>query len=248
MLTLVILLSAVPTLLQAWAMPDWNGYGAGDYELYMTASARWLETGVFYEPHQLAGPYAIGLGDILYPPVSLWLFVPFTFLPGFLWWAIPLGVTAWVLWSLRPSPVAWPLMALCVTWEPGYIHVVAGNPVMWSLMAVALATRYPVAAPFALLKASLFPFALFRIDRRAWWVGLAVWCALSLPFLPMWFDWLRVVTNGRAPGGLLYSLQEAPLLALPIIAWLYRPGGRYGQLARYASISRQPANDPIPTW
>lgn len=232
LLSVGILLSAVPTLLQVAAIPNWNGYGGLDYTLYMDAATRWLETGVFYHPYQLAGPYPVTHGDVLYPPVALWLFVPFTFLPAVLWWAIPLGVTAWMVYRLRPGPLAWPLMACVFAWQPVQIHVISGNPGLWAMMAVALATRYPWAAPFALIKASLFPFALFRIDRRAWWYGLAVWCALSLVFLPMWFDWLTVVLNSRSGGGLFYSWQEAPMMLLPIVAWLCRPGGRYGQLAK----------------
>ena len=53
-----------------------------DYLLYRDAAARWLAGGPFFEPYQLAGPYPISAGDILYPPVALWLFVPFTVLPA----------------------------------------------------------------------------------------------------------------------------------------------------------------------
>lgn len=226
-LAIAILAAQVPTLLQVAALPNLNGYAGIDHALYMDATRRWLETGVFYEPYQLAGPYPIGPGNILYPPVALWLFVPFTTLPAVLWWAIPLGLTAWVILRLRPGPLAWPLMAAFVAWEPGQIHVMSGNPVMWSMAAIALGSLYPWAAPFALLKSSLFPFAFFRVDRRSWWVGFVAFSALSLPFLPMWFDWLRAVANSTG-GGLGYSWQEAPLLLLPIIAWAARPGGRYG--------------------
>src|SRR5262249_12098765 len=71
---------------------------AVDADLYREAAVRWSGGGPFYAARQLAGPYEITPGDILYPPVGLWLFVPFTFLPDalamVLWWAIPLGVTA----------------------------------------------------------------------------------------------------------------------------------------------------------
>lgn len=226
LLALVILLAQVPTLLQVIAMPDWNGYGAADYELYMNAAQTWLDTGVFYHPHQLAGPYHIVMGDVLYPPVILWLLVPFTFLPGFLWWAIPLGVTAWVLWKLHPGPLAWPLMAAVLAWQPVQIHVISGNPGLWSMMFLALGTLYRWPAAFAFLKPTIGIFGLFGIRSRQWWYGFAAFCALSLAVLPMWFDWLTVVGNGDA--SIAYSWQEAPMMLLPLIAWACRPGGRYG--------------------
>jgi hypothetical protein len=220
-----VLLSVVPMMLRVAAMPEWNGYAGTDYEIYMNATRRWIDTGLFYEPHQVTGPYDITLGDVLYPPVALWLFVPFTVIPGFVWWAIPIGVTAFVIWKLAPGPIAWPVMAFLVVWEPTMIHLVSGNPQLWVMMFVALGTLYRWPAVFALVKASLFPFALFGIWDRRWWYGLAVFCALSLPLLPMWFDWLAVVTNSRNDANLLYSWQAAPMLMLPLVAWAFRQGG-----------------------
>jgi hypothetical protein len=225
-LAVLVLAYQVPSIIAVSQMPNWNGYGANDYVLYMGATREWLATGTFYPQAQLDGPYIVRHGAILYPPVALWLFVPFTFLPGFLWWAIPIGVTAWVVWSHRPGPLAWPLMALAL-WGPVQIHFISGNPGLWSMMFVALATRWPVFGPFAFLKASLGVFGLWGIRHRAWWAGLAVFCVLSLALLPMWFDWLRVLLNQRGTGGVFYSWQEAPMMLLPIIAWLGRPGGRY---------------------
>ena len=37
----------------------------------------------------------------------------------------------------------------------------------------------------------------------------------------MWFDWVVVLVNSTE-GGLLYSLQDVPILLLPIIAWKMR--------------------------
>ncbi len=50
-----------------------------DFQLYREVTMRWLGGGPFYQPYQLAGPYPISAGDVLYPPVALWLFVPFSF-------------------------------------------------------------------------------------------------------------------------------------------------------------------------
>ena len=226
-IALGILIYQIPTLVEV-ASRGGNGYFATDYGIYMDATRRWLETGSFYYPHQLAGPYPIVLGDVLYPPVALWLFVPFTVLPAILWWVIPIGISSWVIWRLQPGPLSWPLMAAILGWGPVQIHLISGNPDLWACAFVALGTLYRWPAVFVLLKPTIAiaPFALWGIRDRSWWIALLAFAALSLPFLPMWFDWLKVVLNSRG-GGLLYSWQEAPLLLLPIFAWLARPGGRY---------------------
>jgi hypothetical protein len=197
-----------------------------DAMLYRDAGARWWSGGPFYEPRQLAGPYEVTPGDILYPPVGLWLFVPLALLPAVvayaLWWLVPAAVTGWTIWRLRPRPVVWPLIALCLAWPTTPLKVWTGNPVIWCIAAMAIATAWRGAAPFALLKPSLFPFALFGIRDRSWWIGLAVFTALCLPFGTMWLDWVATVLNSRG-GGPLYSILEAPMLALPLVAWLGRP-------------------------
>ena len=149
-----------------------------DFHLYRDATTRWFLGGPFYEPYQLAGPYPISAGDILYPPVALWLFVPFAVDGGPLldavqavvWWALPLGVVAAVVAALRPRPLAWPLVAFCLVNPTTLLKIWTGNPVIWSMAAMALAvvgaSRF--AAPFVLLKPSLAPFALFGIRRRSW--------------------------------------------------------------------------------
>jgi hypothetical protein len=196
-----------------------------DYVLYRDAAARWLAGGPFFEPYQLAGPYPISAGDILYPPVGLWLFVPFAVLPAAVaaiaWWAIPLGITGWAIVRLRPGPRAWPLIALCLAWPTTPLKIWTGNPVIWAVAAVALGTLYRWPSVFALLKPSLFPFALFGADRRSWWLALAAFVALSVPFGSMWIDWVASVVNSRG-GGILYSALEIPMLLLPIVAWLGR--------------------------
>ena len=161
--------------------PNFNGYGGIDYTLYMEATRRWLAGGSFYEPYQLAGPYPIQMGDVLYAPNALPLFVAFTALPAILWWAIPLGVTAWAIWRVRPAPVAWPFMALCIFWPPMVARTVAGNPVMWVMAAVALGFVVRWAFVGVLLKPSLFPFALLGARSREWWIALALWVAISHP-------------------------------------------------------------------
>ena len=211
-----ILVFPIADLLIAAAKPNFNGYGGIDYALYMDATRRWLDGGSFFQPYQLAGPYPIQMGDVLYPPTTLILFVPFTILPAVLWWAIPLGVTAAMVWRLRPAPVSWPFLALCCFWPPFVARIVAGNPVMWAMAAVALGFALRWAFVGVLIKPSLFPFALLGARDRQWWIALAIAIAVSVPFGAMWLDWMTAVTNSS--GGLLYSLQDVPILLLPVVA------------------------------
>jgi len=196
-----------------------------DFVLYRDVAARWLAGGPYFEPYQLAGPYEIRAGDVLYPPVGLWLFVPFALLPaalaGVLWWAIPLGAIAWAAARLRPRPEVWPLIALCIAWPTTPLKTWTGNPVIWSVAALALGTLYRWPSVFVLLKTSLAPFALFGANRRSWWIALTVFVALCLPFGSLWIDWLASLTNSRG-GGLLYSALEVPMLLIPLVAWLGR--------------------------
>jgi hypothetical protein len=205
-----------------------------DFDLYRDVTNRWLGGGPFFEPYQVAGPYDIRAGDVLYPPVALWLFVPFAApagvlagLAAVLWWAMPLGITGVAVWRLRPRPAAWWLIALCVANPTTLLKIWTGNPVIWSMAAMAVATMAGstrFAAPFALLKPSLAPFALFGINRRSWWLGLAVFGLLCLPFGALWADWVASVRNSRG-GGLLYSALEIPILLLPLVAWAGRTRG-----------------------
>jgi hypothetical protein len=192
-----------------------------DFTLYRDVAARWLAGGPYFEPRQVAGPYTIEAGDILYPPVALLLFVPFVVLPAILWWAIPLGLTAWAVWRHQPRPEVWPLLSLCIAWPTTLLKAWTGNPVIWAVAALALAMLYRWPAVFVLLKTSLFPFAFFGANRRSWWIALAVLVIMSVPFGSLWSDWVMSVVNSRG-GGPLYSALEIPMLLLPLIAWAGR--------------------------
>ena len=199
-----------------------------DFQLYRDVAARWLAGGPYFEPYQLAGPYEIRAGDVLYPPVGLILFVPFAVLPaviaGLLWWALPLGATGWAIWSLRPRPEVWPLLALCLAWPTTPLKTWTGNPVIWTVAALALGTRYAWPSVFVFLKTSLFPFAFFGANRRSWWIALAGLVVASVPFGAMWLDWVASIVNSRG-GGILYSALEIPMLMLPLVAWAGRRRG-----------------------
>jgi hypothetical protein len=192
-----------------------------DYQLYMNAGTSWLHGGPFFQSHQLAGPYQISAGDILYPPVSLILFVPFTFLPAVLWWLIPGAAVAWCLYCLRPARWAWPLLAASVAWPTTPLKILTGNPVIWAVAAIAMGVVYAWPSVLALIKPSLFPFALVGIRTRRWWIALGVVVVVSLPFGSLWIDWVHSVLNSQG-GGIAYSSLEIPMLAFPLVSWLGR--------------------------
>lgn len=208
------------------AIPDPLEQPVGvDFELYRSVAARWLAGGPYVEAYQLAGPYQITAGDVLYPPVALLLFVPFAIMPApiawALWWALPGAAVTWALLRLRPRPEVWPLLALCVAWPTTLLKTWTGNPVIWSVAALSLGVLYAWPSVGVLLKPSLAPFALFGSNRRSWWLALAGLILLGLPFGDLWLDWARAVVNATG-GGALYSVLELPMLALPLIAWLGR--------------------------
>ena len=221
------LIAAIFVGLWGW---DWIAYltqpdrtlFAVDYRLYMDATARWLAGGPFYEPYQLLGPYAVTPGDILYPPTALPLFVLFTVLPAVLWWAVPIAATAVIVVRHRPSAVAIAAIALCLWFPATNVKLLTGNPVMWAVLAVAGGTVWAWPGVLVLIKPSLFPFALIDVRRRSWWAALGLYGLLALAFAPMMRDWLVTVVNAQNPGGLLYSVQEIPMMAIPVFAWLGR--------------------------
>jgi hypothetical protein len=69
------------------------------------------------------------------------------------------------------------------------------------------------------IKPTLLPFAFFGANHREWWVALAAAAAATMLFAPMWPDYVGAVLNARDPGGLLYSVQEVPMLFAPLVAW-----------------------------
>ena len=201
-------------------MPDRDGAVGVDYRLYVGAAQRWLETGQFYWPAQVAGPYHVhDLPSILYPPPILYLLVPFTVLPGVLYWLIPAVLTVIAFWRLRPAP--WSVMAIIVLAAVGFVQgpVFWGTPVFWLVPAVAWGGLLGWPAPFVLLKPTLAPFALVGLRRpRGFVLGIGLIAVLSLPLVGLWGDWFAAIRNSDLSP--TYGLEQVVLLLIPLLAVL----------------------------
>jgi hypothetical protein len=217
------LISALRALAYLSAIPDRAQSFGADFRLYADAANSWLTTGQFYPAYELAGRYeVIGAGEVLYPPIMLWLFVPFTLLPGFLWWFVPLGLTVWAIYRMRPAWWGLALIAgLSVT------HAVQGpffwgTPAIWLLPAVAWGLSMGWPAVVVLVKPTLAPFILTGIGHPKGLVfGMVGFGLLAAPFGTLWVDWLTAIRNSDLDPS--YAVTQNVLLVLPVIAWLSSP-------------------------
>ena len=131
-----------------------------DRGIYKEAALRWAGGGFWYYPEQLAGPYTIIQGHVLYPPTALAWLVPAAYLPDALWWGLPICAIAGIVWHHRPTIWAWPVMGLCLSTFWSVEIIASGNPGLWIAMFAALGTVWRPAFALVLLKPSLGPFAL----------------------------------------------------------------------------------------
>lgn len=220
-----------------------------DWHCNANAARSWLAGDGYFLDRQLHGPYvaqtatAQDLGEVLYPPVALYLFVPFTFLPDIAWWIVPAILTAAALWRLRPGPAAWPVMGMLATLSVNVI--VAGNPAIWLVPAALWGLLLGWPGVLVLLKPSALPLALAGITHRSWWLALGVLVLVSIPFGYLWVQWVQVIVDQRG-SGLFYSYVQWPLLAIPLVAWLsklqvgQRPGDPTLTSSRDARLRRNP--------
>ena len=208
-----------------------------DFTLYQDRAHDWLSGSGFYLPRQLTGePYVVTAGDALYPPIVLPLLIPFSVLPGWLWWAIPLTIIAAAVWRLRPPMPVWPLLATILVYPRTWEIVLYGNPSLWVFAALAagLVWRWPAA--LVPVKLTLAPLAIIGVRHREWWVTAGVVVLAGLPFGTLWLDWLTATLNGRLGqgSGLDYVLGEWPIAIVLLIAGLARrrppPATRPGAL------------------
>ena len=189
-----------------------------DHHLYMEATRGWLAGGSFYPDWQTSGPYEIRWGAILYPPIALLLFVPFTFLPGWLWIIVPLGVTLAVVASHRPGIWRMAVIAVVLASNPMEIlDYTAGTPTIWIVMFVALATRWPWWSALVLAKPTLIVFGLLGVRSRTWWLAAIAMSLVTLAFWSMTITWFGVLFD-MSGVTVLYSVPNAALVLVPLIA------------------------------
>lgn len=226
-LTVLVLVVCSYLALLRWQTYETIGYVAVDYRIHLTFAQRFVDTGSMYLPLQLAGPFdpqsaltGFDSHPSMYPPHAAYLFVPFLVLPAFLWWAIPLGLSAYLIASWRPAAWAWPILAMMAFNPVTVTGYIVGNTTIWLVALVGAGLRWGWPAILITLKPSLLPFALIGIRHRSWWVAGIVLALLSLPLLGQWFAYLEVVQNAQTT--LLYSLGSVPMMLLMIVAWLSR--------------------------
>ncbi len=202
-----------------------------DRGIYKEAALRWVGGGFWYYPEQVAGPYVITQGHVLYPPTALAWLVPAAYLPDLLWWGIPICVIAGIVWRHRPRIWAWPVIGLCLSTFWSVEIIASGNPGLWIAMFAALGTLWRPAFALVLLKPSLGPFALLGARSRGWWIIGAALALVSLALLPMWMDYGHVLLNGRGPDAVpWYSIRDAPLVSVPLVAWVARARSSTGNV------------------
>jgi hypothetical protein len=223
---LLLTLATIWTI-QLWGVISSHPSGPGvDFHQYQGHVQRWLTSGQFYLPRQLAGPTSVMDGDPLYPPIALYLLVPFHWLPDIAWWVPPLAILAYAFVRFRPGMWTWPLLAAVLAYPRTEAMIFYGNPGMWIDAAIASGLLWGWPAVLVLLKPSLGPFALMGIRHRSWWIAIAVIVVASLPFAGLWFDYVTVLRNSSVP--LTYSVLDLPLALAPVVAWLGRSDARVG--------------------
>lgn len=241
---LLLTLATVWTI-QLWGIISSHTGGPGvDFHQYQAYVERWLATGEFYLPRQLAGPTTVMDGDPLYPPVALWLLVPFHWLPELLWWLLPLAMLGYALVRFRPRMWTWPLLAAALAYPRTEAMIFYGNPGLWIDAAIAAGLLWGWPAAFVLIKPSLGPFALLGIRHRSWWVAVGIVVVASVPFGTLWLDYLTVIRNsGVSP---TYSALDLPLALAVVVAWVGRSDPSVGITAPWQGLLEraQPALTP----
>ena len=206
-----------------------------DFTISIDAARRWLDGGAYYPASQLSGPFVDDHQRILYPPTALLLFGPLAALPrsiaAVLWFGFPFLALAHQWIRLRPRPIVWPFLALCVAWPPTLLSFAVWNPTPIFVACLGLATIYHWPSALNVVKPSILPFAFWGANHRSWWIALVVLGILSIPFGALWLDWFRVIENSRI-GGIWHSIDQWPMFLWPILVWFGRPGPAEGTIER----------------
>jgi hypothetical protein len=206
---------------------DAKGLVGWDLTAYLEFARRFLDTGSMYLPSQISGayigqPYWLPTAELpsLYPPHAVGLFVPFLFLPGLLWWLIPMGSVAAAITYWRPAPWSWPLVALLSLNVDTTSGVIVGNTMMWLVAFVAGGLMFGWPAVLITIKPSVIPFAILGIRDRRWWAAALIAAAVSAMMIPEWLRYGTALQNAQTT--LAYSLDSVPVMLMPVIAWLAR--------------------------
>ncbi len=234
---------------------------SGDWLTMRDPARVWLAGGNFYPAYELDGPFIVGPVSVLYPPPMLILLVPFTFLPDIVWWLVPMAILGAVYLYWKPSLLGWTLVLVCLANEKTFIIYLWGNSAMWFAAFVALGTIYHWPSVLVFIKPTLAPFALVGIRHRSWSIALLALVAVSIAFLPMWPDYLRVFENSRGPlvsPLVLVAADPAHAVAAHRSVGINAPcsGPEGGQVSRQRNASTGTgltatvghASDPARTW
>lgn len=218
-----VALAAVELVYGLFGPPNWRAAVGNDLKFYADISARLFNRGYWFEERELHGPFQMDfMRDVLYPPAAAWVFLPFNViqLGGLL--LIVVGTSFWLLHQWRPAPWTWPILALCLAWPLTLLKGLAGTSSLLVMTGLGLALRYGWPGAFILLKPSFLPLGLLGIWTRGWWIAVAVFLVASLPFISDTLRYPEVLMNMRNPRGFLYSLEDLPMILMPVIAWLGR--------------------------
>lgn len=248
----VFLALAVYEFVELWAFIDEQHAIGLDFPFYRAVGERWLDTGQMYLAHQLSGPYVVRTEvDVLYPPLALFLFVPFHWLPFWLWWVIPIGIVGYAVWRLRPARWSWPILAFLVFFPKTISETIYGNSDMWVTAFVAAGLLWAWPSVLVLMKPSLLPLAFIGVRRRRWWIAAVVFALANLPLLGLWLDYPTVMRHSSVAW--YYSLGDLPMVLIPVAAWLGRRTGSPGILpaaptggARSSSHRQAAVSDSMP--
>ena len=217
---LVATIVAAAMVIAVWNSTETIQHGQ-DLEFYRGVAIRWLDTGVYYLPHQLDGSVGLTLNvDTLYPPSALFLFVPFVWLPAPLWWIGPAVIVAASLVRLRPARWTWPILILSLAWPRTAGAIVFGNSDLWFAAFIWAGAAFAWPGVLVSMKPTLIPFGLIGIRHRSWWIAAGVFALMNVPLAALWIQYPTVVRTAGLP--LLYSIGNLPMFIVPVLAWLTR--------------------------
>lgn len=190
-----------------------------DLRFFQDVAQRWLDTGVYYTDRELSGPFVVQTQvDNIYPPSALFLFVPFLVLPAILWFLIPLGLIAYVVWWCRPATWALPILAALLLYPKTPAVVLYGNSDIWAVAFAAAGVRWAWPSVLVSFKPSVGFLAFPGLATRRWWIAAAALAVVNVPLVFLWIDYPAVVLNSDA--NLARSLSDLPLFLVPFVAWL----------------------------